>query len=340
MPELPPHPPVEPPITPDGVINTDAPCRKCGYNLRGLQQDQRCPECGTLTSIALHGSLLRYADPQWLAQLSSGITLMLWGILVSIIAGIAGSSIAELASLGSAAENAVTFIGELVGYYGAWRLTQPDPSGIGEDAHVTARKIVRFGLLLGLISDAVNIAAAIPASTPFLVGLALSTVSGAGLLAAFIGEIAKFFYIEKLANRIPDPSLATLARNIRWGFIILAGAAVLIGIIVAALLIPTLLSTPATTTAPATTPTTAPGGGTLVYQIPGGGRGTMPVSAWPAGAGALAIIGGCFLGLGVVILGIATLVLYFKLRKALAEQLTIARKTWSTNTDPTTPYNA
>ena len=37
-----------------GKIESDLPCRKCGYNLRGLPIDHLCPECGesTLDTIA------------------------------------------------------------------------------------------------------------------------------------------------------------------------------------------------------------------------------------------------------------------------------------------------
>jgi uncharacterized repeat protein (TIGR04138 family) len=30
------------------VINEDLPCEDCGYNLRGLREGHRCPECGAL----------------------------------------------------------------------------------------------------------------------------------------------------------------------------------------------------------------------------------------------------------------------------------------------------
>lgn len=38
-------------------IATDLPCLKCGYNLRTLPADARCPECGYDTFLTLHGGL-------------------------------------------------------------------------------------------------------------------------------------------------------------------------------------------------------------------------------------------------------------------------------------------
>jgi hypothetical protein len=39
-----------------GVIVVDTSCRRCGYNLRGLHRDGRCPECGTAMAPAATGS--------------------------------------------------------------------------------------------------------------------------------------------------------------------------------------------------------------------------------------------------------------------------------------------
>lgn len=44
-----------PPQPPSGryVFTVDTPCDACGYNLRGLPLDSRCPECGTTASLGL-----------------------------------------------------------------------------------------------------------------------------------------------------------------------------------------------------------------------------------------------------------------------------------------------
>ena len=46
-----------------GRLDEDIACRKCGYNLRGLNKDGACPECGTAVGRSTQGDLLRFCDP-------------------------------------------------------------------------------------------------------------------------------------------------------------------------------------------------------------------------------------------------------------------------------------
>jgi hypothetical protein len=39
-----------------GYIDQDRPCGQCGYNLRGLRPEGRCPECGTDVATTLTAS--------------------------------------------------------------------------------------------------------------------------------------------------------------------------------------------------------------------------------------------------------------------------------------------
>ena len=71
------------------VVIADAPCRKCGYNVRGLSIDGRCPECGSPVGLSVMGDLLRFSDPSWVRTLRRGVTLILTGIVVYIFGTIA-----------------------------------------------------------------------------------------------------------------------------------------------------------------------------------------------------------------------------------------------------------
>lgn len=66
----------------------DLPCIHCGYNLRGLAPDGRCPECGTSIARSIHGDLLSAADPAWLTRVSQGLTLV-YAVFVTFLASIA-----------------------------------------------------------------------------------------------------------------------------------------------------------------------------------------------------------------------------------------------------------
>lgn len=63
----------------DGRLQSDLSCIGCGYNLRTLREDDRCPECGshvtaTLAQLPLWGisAKLWTADPQWVLSLRRG----------------------------------------------------------------------------------------------------------------------------------------------------------------------------------------------------------------------------------------------------------------------------
>ena len=54
----------------------DPHCVHCGYNLRGLATDGRCPECGALIAPSLRNDLLSVADSGWLSRVHRGLTLI------------------------------------------------------------------------------------------------------------------------------------------------------------------------------------------------------------------------------------------------------------------------
>ena len=122
-PVRPPAPPVifvRPPEDPNATIETDTPCRKCSYNLRGLTHGGRCPECGTPVGLSTFGDLLRYSDPNWLVTLGRGIGYILWGILVAIVVMILGAFFLQRSNPGG--QEWLGIVAGLLGVYGAWLL--------------------------------------------------------------------------------------------------------------------------------------------------------------------------------------------------------------------------
>lgn len=69
------------------VVGDDLPCYRCGYNVRGLASDGRCPECAASVGETLHrraattlagGFLpLEMSDPRWVRRLATACTLLL-----------------------------------------------------------------------------------------------------------------------------------------------------------------------------------------------------------------------------------------------------------------------
>ncbi|MFH1749055.1 MAG: zinc ribbon domain-containing protein [Planctomycetota bacterium] len=283
--------PVSVPVDAQGAIDADLPCRRCGYDLRGLREDGRCPECGTPIGLSTRGDLLRFADPEWLNKVATGLKIILWMILVSIIVSV---GVGALRAYISAAVGAVLIFGtSLVSFYGAWLMTEPDPSGVGEDPNVTARKVVRIALLVGLVSQPMNVAREELSLGPG-VGIILGVLLIVAVLVSLIGEFAKFIYYERLGARIPDAFIVRRARFLRWAFTICFGIMVV-------------------------------GGALLGLATAGGGPGPG------AGAGGLLAALGCIMlpaGIASIVFSVMTLFLLLRLRRAIAEQARVARQTW------------
>jgi len=61
-------------------------CYRCGYVLRGIGDDQPCPECGLLARRSRRPSdELHYTRPRWLRRVSRGSNLLLLAILLIVI---------------------------------------------------------------------------------------------------------------------------------------------------------------------------------------------------------------------------------------------------------------
>ena len=59
-----------------GRLIEDIGCRRCGYNLRSLETDAVCPECGAAVAISIHGYYLRFAPLAWVRRLALGAKLL------------------------------------------------------------------------------------------------------------------------------------------------------------------------------------------------------------------------------------------------------------------------
>ncbi|WP_428938360.1 hypothetical protein [Fontivita pretiosa] len=288
---------------PNATVQTDAPCRKCGYNLRGLTYGGRCPECGSPVGLSTIGDLLRYSDPNWLLMLARGVSFILWGILVALVIGLLGGLLFQT----SAAQQWVQIVASLLGLYGAWLLTEPDPSGLGEAQYAMARKLVRVALLVGLGGSVLQAMGATP-GVPREIGFGLGVVAIGATVFGVVGEFAKFVYLGKLALRVPHDQLARRARVLCWGYGLTLGASVLIG-------------------------------GIMGLLLAAGPAPARPGAAFIGITCAAAIV-----GLAYLVFGVMTLLFYIRMRRTLREQVELARQVWGQATaaaaDQQTPATA
>lgn len=308
-----------------GTIICDRTCRRCGYNLRGLREDGRCPECGTPIGLSTRGDLLRFADPAWVEKLALGIKYMLWGIVVVIAVSLLGYCIAHAVSGRDEIGDVVSLLAGLLGLYGAWLVTTPDPSGIGEDRYITARRVVRLCLLIGLLHECLIIViSVVESNSPLVVVFLVVPMVLCGLVSV-AGEFAKLLYLEKLADRVPDPKLAGFAHFLRWAYCIgLAGAVIFGGLMAVG-----FATVGGAVAGPGVQPS-ATGPATTMSVTLGG----LPFGATPGLFAALAA-GSCVFGVAALVFGIMVIVLYVRCGRRFREQARRARRTWARATSPT-----
>ena len=191
------HPFRRPQIAPDGTICDDVACHKCGYDLRTLRADARCPECGEAVRASIRGEMLIYADPGWVMRLSRGAA----GILIGVAAVIIGPLAERL--IGIVLMQAVVFLGTISGLVGVWMLTEPDPSGVGEDRYGGTRRLARWLPFLGLLSMILASLGALAPSLGWQVSRPLMrTLQVIAAYGGIGGMLAVMRYVRGLAMRM------------------------------------------------------------------------------------------------------------------------------------------
>jgi len=201
---------------PSEAIDSDTPCRRCGYNLRGLFTDGQCPECGTLVRLALRQDLLEHSDPAWLDSLRHGIVWMLWymGVMVVFVV----TYVILLTHKVRFSASPVTILSTVIALMYAWGrylATKPDPSGLGEADYGRVRKLVRVTILISLMSLVLSAVRTAALTVPEL--MTVITVLGAiAETVAIVGLFAQLHYFEKLTLRIPDAGLSQRSRFLKF----------------------------------------------------------------------------------------------------------------------------
>jgi ribosomal protein L37E len=173
----------------DGKIQVDLPCRRCGYNLRSLARDARCPECGFPVIRCLRRDDLGYGDPRYVRRIALGAYLIF------------GASIAAVATM--FLFGALGVGGRLAAYalaaVAAWLVTTPDPSGIGEAEYGLTRRAARMLVPLGLLGAPLSIVYRTTAN-PAVIAIANLLIVCAWSVA-FVGLLMLARYLQCVAIR-------------------------------------------------------------------------------------------------------------------------------------------
>lgn len=177
-------------------------------------------------------------------------------------------------------------------------LHRPDPSGIGEDSHANARRLVRVAVTAtAILAFAHKFVLFSPVAGKELVAALVGVVQG---LVATVGEWYRYKFFRHLAMRIPEPNIASRADTLR-SFSVFA-----YGLMAAGL-------------------------GFVLFGAFSGGKPAGGMSASPRTNPAF-VAGSVIAGAGalvVVFLSLFSLLLIVRLRRGVVAQAAAARQIWN-----------
>lgn len=326
-----------------GMVIAEIHCRRCAYDLRGLQFDGLCPECGTPVGHSISRDMLRYCDPEWVDKLALGSRFMLGSIiavLLIILITMFGGVLFTYSGGGPAALEALITLGMFGALgavcYGTWLHTTPDPDPAETANRNVLRRVVRLAVLagvgvvgLGLLADELPLTYVLETLLMF-VGMGL-------MLVSLMGFLAYFRYMAWLAQRVPDKRLAKSAYFLFWSMVAYVALEVVAMVMLAALA-GSMLPTPAPPSmSPA--PTTNPGSGAVVVTGANAAA-TMPAVpppvTMPARGGFAYADGAIVFACGMTIAGLVLLILFvrwqYRMMRVFAVAAAAAREARYANT--------
>ncbi len=212
-----------------GLVESGVLCARCGYDLGGLKENQRCPECAGPIVNSLRAELLEFAAPEFLKRLHRGAMLVQISA-ISATVGVAGLVLAVilLITLAAAGVDPVAIFivmgvlgvaGPLAcgatGVAGWWMLTARDPGagGVRKDARV--RKVLRIGVI---VAGACWMCVCVPPvagalmDLPPAVYVPLTIIVGVGLLVSTLTVVfASAPFLAYLGRRLEDGHTVEMA---------------------------------------------------------------------------------------------------------------------------------
>ncbi len=215
----------------EGRLAGDLPCLCCGYNLRGLPAESRCPECGAAVGRSVYGNKLAYCEPSWLTAVARGTNLLVYALILRIVFNIVSMVIFVALGMGGAYSAAVGYafwgasilLGVILAI-GCWMATSFDPALGKQENMYSARRIARGALiatvLLGAIDNLLNLAGFGATQVQLFLH---SGVSFASLISYLICTGAFLQHARSMALRIPDQAMASKLRLATWGWPISVG---------------------------------------------------------------------------------------------------------------------
>jgi hypothetical protein len=223
-----------------GRIDEDLPCRKCGYNLRGLLPNGICPECSSQVTRSLQDDRLSLCNPIWVRTLASGTAFVALGVTIFALDFISSAlgfgkkipSLARFALVGG------WMIATTIGF---WRVTTPEPWKPVDPKFLSDRKLARY------VAPAIFVTLLSWLFVSRSTGISFKVIYPFAAFEVLVLVVSGMHHLRRLAQRIPDFAIARWLGIIKWITVGLVGMG-LIGYAVE-------LVNPANKAYPATSPT-------------------------------------------------------------------------------------
>jgi hypothetical protein len=186
---------------PAAAVEENIPCLRCGYNLRTLASDSRCPECSTSIASSLDPNLLRCADPSWTSILALSLALLLVAGAIEVAEVILYAMVEqfEAAAAGNLLSLTPTEFAHPLFWIAAFILGAPDPGAPAR--RISLRRVLRVSAVLTLIS----------ALLPVIDFFDFTELPIEGFLG-FVTTTLIFCYLLQLARRTDSRRLVLFAR--------------------------------------------------------------------------------------------------------------------------------
>ncbi|MFQ5502744.1 MAG: hypothetical protein ACE5EQ_10655 [Phycisphaerae bacterium] len=295
------------PLAREATVEGDVPCIACGYNLRTLSMNGRCPECGGEILASFRRSWLIFALPSWLGRLRTGVTIILWMLLGGIVSYIALVAV-MIATIGPSGQAPSPFlIMGIMLFFGlgftcvwlisVWYLTTPET---GRKPNEALGRTVIAKWILGLSAmPIISTLAMMPityysmsTSPQFNAAFIIPTLfMYAGGIAFQVGFFLLMIYMRRIARRDNRKGLGKMMSFLIWGMVGMLvlglGWGLVIGVMAVSPLTPAFSATAVSTTGPVAmsgfpyaTATTGPAG-TTSWMVMSAPTTSMPTTTMP-----------------------------------------------------------
>ena len=212
------------------AIDFDLPCRRCGYNLRGLTIPGQCPECQAQLALATSGNELRFCDPTWVMRLARGMNWLCVAVVI-------GGGFLLLSALGVIVRRSpplewrfvVSVVVAALALIGVGMITSPDPAGDETRRAQRARWLLRAWIVGSMT---LQISGDMPGVMPMAWRYSLLAMQ---FILGVAGVFVFFHHARQLALRMPDRKLADESQAVMWGVVV---SYVLLMIMAAAVMAP------------------------------------------------------------------------------------------------------